>query len=500
MDAAINRFICALKRCGIGISPAESIDAMQALTCVNLADREMAKTALRTTLIKDIRDAPVFDEQFDVFFGVAASLARPAGKAEPEVSEAAALPEGKRLVLDTEDDGIAISDTGPARSSESLKIQPGSLEELARNLVVRQAQAMLDQLMQRASHQVNVRAASAHAKPGALNFADEMPTLDADLVLAAIEQLLGDLVELEVDEGMIEQLRAEAASVVQQLPESLRRYLEQQLALKAQSERDIQRRPRAPANQFGEAERREMEEIVRRLGRRMRGARSYRRVVSQRGRIHVARTLRQSMVYDGIPFKPVVTSQRNEKPRIVVICDVSLSVRTTARFMLLLVYSLQDMFDQVRSFVFVSDLADASQHFEQQGIDEAIAAVFSGALIDCDANSNYGQAFDIFSRRHLATVTDQTTVIILGDGRGNRNPPNVAVLEDIRRRAKQLIWLSPEPRGSWGLGSCDMPLYAPVCHRAEVVRNLKQLGEVTESLLGSHGSGVGGFHGHNGMR
>ena len=56
-------------------------------------------------------------------------------------------------------------------------------------------------------------------------------------------------------------------------------------------------------------------------------------------------------------------------------------------------------------------------------------------------------------------------------------------LEAIRRRAKQLLWLSPESRGSWRMGSCDMPLYEPVCHHTEVVRNLRQLGEVTENLL-----------------
>jgi uncharacterized protein len=196
--------------------------------------------------------------------------------------------------------------------------------------------------------------------------------------------------------------------------------------------------------------------------------------------------LRSSIMYDGIPFKPVLTSQRDEKPRMVVICDVSLSVRNAARFMLHLVYSLQSLFEQVRSFVFVSELADASQYFEQLGIDEAITAVFNGELIDCDANSNYGRALEIFCQRHLGTVTNQTTVIILGDGRGNRNPPNVWALEEIRRRAKQLIWLSPEPRGSWGLGSSDMPLYEPVCHRAEVVRNLKQLGQVAEELIRGH--------------
>ncbi len=68
-------------------------------------------------------------------------------------------------------------------------------------------------------------------------------------------------------------------------------------------------------------------------------------------------------------------------------------------------------------------------------------------------------------------------------------------LEEIRRRAKQLVWLSPDPRGSWGLRSSDMPLYEPVCHRAEVVRNLKQLGQVTDALFRTHGTAAGLSHG-----
>jgi uncharacterized protein with von Willebrand factor type A (vWA) domain len=263
----------------------------------------------------------------------------------------------------------------------------------------------------------------------------------------------------------------------------LKRYMEREMALQRQPQE-----PEAPVASaynfhFSEKERREMEELVRRLGRHMRGARSYRRFISPRGRISIPHTLRRNMMYEGIPFQPVLMNYRDEKPRLVVICDISLSVRNTARFMLHLLYSLQSLFEQVRSFVFVSDLADVSQYFEQLSIDEAIGAIFSGAVLDADANSNYGQALQIFHQQHLATVTNQTTVIILGDGRGNRNPPHAWVLEEIRRRAKQLIWLSPEPRGSWGLGSSDMPLYEPICHRAEVVRNLKQLGQVTEDLI-----------------
>jgi uncharacterized protein with von Willebrand factor type A (vWA) domain len=504
MDAVINRFICHLKRNGVRISPSESIDAMQALACVTLADRDTARTVLRSTLIKDAHDIPVFDEVFELFFRMPGSGSRVSNGHDHDHHHEGDRAEPERIVFDPDDRGVLHMDGEHAHGKpvpirdyfEPEKMvtrfnphqDPNrlSLSALSQGLILNRNKGLLDKVMKRVTHQLNVRRVKNIAKSGELNFGDALQQLDEELVVNAAEALLDDLRDLEVDENLIQQLASRIDGIIANLPELLKRYMEREMAL--QRGRDAHPEPVRSAYQyrFTETERREMEEIVRRLGRRMRGARSYRRVVSHRGRIHVARTLRGSIMYDGIPFNPVLTSQRDEKPRIVVICDVSLSVRNAARFMLHLVYSLQALFEQVRSFVFVSELADASQYFEQLGIDEAIAAVFSGDLIDCDANSNYGRALEVFCQRYLGTLSKQTTVIILGDGRGNRNPPNVPALEEIRRRAKELIWWSPEPRGSWGLGSSDMPLYEPVCHRAEVVRNLKQLGQVAEDLIRRH--------------
>ncbi len=516
MDAAVNRFICLLKRGGVRVSPAESIDAMTALLSVPLADRGAVKAALASTLVKDMHDLPVFDELFDLFFaGPGAGQRRSNGhghghhhdgeQAEPERIEFA--PDDTTLaaadnehahgetarIRDYFDPETLISRFNPHQDPNRL-----SLSAFSQGLVLSTAKGALERVMKTATHQLQVRRIANIARPGELNFAEALPQLDQDLIVNAAQSLLDDLRDLEVDEALVARLAQGIDGIIANLPELLKRYLEREMALQGG------RKPEAPPEpirsaydyRFSEGERREMAEIVRRLGRRMRGARSSRRVVSRRGRIHVARTMRGSMAYDGIPFRTVVTALRDEKPRLVVICDVSLSVRMAARFMLHLVYSLQSLFEQVRSFVFVSDLAEATQHFEQLGIDDAIAAVFGGDLIDCDANSNYGRALGLFCERHLAAVTGQTTVIVLGDGRGNRNPPNVGALEEIRRRARHLIWLSPEPRGSWGLGSSDMPLYAPVCHRTEVVRNLKQLGQVAETLLrAGQGAGPGGGQG-----
>ncbi|MCP5420814.1 MAG: VWA domain-containing protein [Gammaproteobacteria bacterium] len=503
MDSSINRFIYLLKRNGVRISPSESIDAMLALGYVPLDDKETLRTVLRSTLVKDVHDLSVFEELFELFF----SWPKPDrhtdhGHGHDHHHHDDEPKEPERMVFEPEDRGITDPE-GQHPHGQPVEIRdyfdpdkmvtrfnphqdPNqlSLSALSQNLILNRNKGLLDKVMKRVTHQMNVRRVKNLSQAGELNFNEGLETLDADLVVGAMEELLDDLRDMQVDEQLVNQLASQIDGIIANLPELLKRYIEREMAL--QKDKNPQPEPEVDSAydyHFGESERREMEEIVRRLGRHMRGARSYRRFISHRGRISIAHTLRRNMMYEGIPFSPVLTSRRDEKPRLVVICDVSLSVRNTARFMLHLLYSLQSLFEQVRSYAFVSDLVDVSQYFEQLDLAQAIGTVFSGELLDVDANSNYGQAFEIFCQRHLAVVTQQSTVIILGDGRGNRNPPNAGALETIRHRAKQLLWLSPEPRGSWGLGSSDMPLYEPICHRAEVVRNLKQLGQVTEDLI-----------------
>ncbi len=72
-------------------------------------------------------------------------------------------------------------------------------------------------------------------------------------------------------------------------------------------------------------------------------------------------------------------------------------------------------------------------------------------------------------------MNKRTTVIILGDARNNYNLPHEWVLKEVQQRAKQVIWLNPENRMTWGFGDSEMDRYAPYCTFVEECRNLNQL-------------------------
>jgi len=137
----------------------------------------------------------------------------------------------------------------------------------------------------------------------------------------------------------------------------------------------------------------------------------------------------------------------------------------------------------VRTFAFVADTVEVTDLFAEHPVERALDLVFGGDVLDVDADSDYGAAFGRFREEFPDTVTRRTTVVILGDGRGNGHDANMDVFEEMARRCKQLIWLTPERRNVWRLGRCDLPRYAELCDRVDVVRDLDGLDRATDDIL-----------------
>ena len=141
--------------------------------------------------------------------------------------------------------------------------------------------------------------------------------------------------------------------------------------------------------------------------------------------------------------------------------DDSLSVRATARFTLHLVHGLQNLFGQVRTFAFVSDLVEITDLFEDHPVEQALGLVFGGDVLDVDANSDYGAAFGRFKEDFGSAVNRRSTVIVLGDGRGNGNDPNLEAFAEITRRARETIWLTPASAAAAPIWACWTRCWTP---------------------------------------
>ncbi|MGH2561021.1 MAG: VWA domain-containing protein, partial [Thermomicrobiales bacterium] len=218
-----------------------------------------------------------------------------------------------------------------------------------------------------------------------------------------------------------------------------------------------------------------VEEIVRleralgRLGRKLGGAPGRRRV-ARYGRLDGHLTARRAATTGGVPFVPVYRERRDDRPRLVVLCDASLSVRGAARFLLALASAAQRQSGRVRGFVYVREVAEATAALASPRFEHAVAEIFGGRLLDTAEASDGGAALATFRDRHASILTPRTTLLILGDGRNNGHDPRVDALAALRRRCRRVIWLTPESRGSWRLAGCDLPRYEAVCDLVTTVR------------------------------
>ena len=174
--------------------------------------------------------------------------------------------------------------------------------------------------------------------------------------------------------------------------------------------------------------------------------------------------------------------ERHLKPRLVLICDISTSMRYSAEFMLTLIYELQDQVSKARSFIFIDDMHEISDFFRLQQPTEAVHAVLDTHQPG-SYNTNLGNSLNTFDHDKLDALDSCTTIIILGDGRNNYNDPRLDLAQDLRRRARRLIWFNPEPPAQWGSGDSDMHKYAPISDGVFEVRNLAQLVEAIDRIM-----------------
>jgi uncharacterized protein with von Willebrand factor type A (vWA) domain len=202
-----------------------------------------------------------------------------------------------------------------------------------------------------------------------------------------------------------------------------------------------------------------------------------------RGILDIKKTLRHASRYQGIPMQLIFRKRPPSKGRIVVLCDVSGSVWSSAKFMLNMLYSLQECFTRVRSFVFIAGIDEVTHFFDSFDVNQAIDKVLREADLAYGASTDYGMTFRDFKAQYMDALNKKTTLIIIGDGRTNYANPEADILEEMREQSRRLIWLNPETEYFWYSGDSEMRAYAPCCHEVRPCRNLNQLMTFIHDLM-----------------
>lgn len=439
MQRTMEQFLRALRAADVRVSPAEAIDAHQAAAVTGYADRELFRDALCATLAKTADEVERFERCFDTFFSrnefkALAEDAQAGGEPPPaELGEDSPL---AQMLLENDLAGLAQAMEAAAERSGAANIRLSS----QRRLLTRR---LLD-----------------------------------EMGLRGLEALIAQARE-RGDQALAERLGRRRAALF----EEAGRYVERQHDLYAAESGRKLREELLAEERLTSIDPRElgaMHTLVRRMAKRLANRYSRRQRRAKQGQLDIRRTLRKAMPHEGVPFEIVWKTRKVDRPKIAALCDVSGSVANVSQFLMLFLYSLNEVVERMDAFAFSNRLAPVGDILDEETAEVAIAAVIKKIGL---RSTDYGQSLEDFAALHMNRLDRHTTVIILGDGRTNYVDPKIEILRQINERSRAVIWLNPEPESFWSRGDSEMERYRRFCHVVKTCNTLAQLERIIDEVL-----------------
>lgn len=461
----LHQFVDELRARGVPVSMVERVDAMRAVAGTDLSHRSRLHTELGATLIKNADHLAVFDEVFHLFF-------RSSGSELPRTvdvrGEPLDLDDALRAVLESGSDALtrAVAEQAvsrfarfePGRPVAGVMYEQWTLDGLRFAETVEQvaAEASLDGSAGSGDGDGSGGGSGGGRGPGAAGGGDG----DARGVRDNAEALRLQVVDVIRERMIADRGAADVARV-------LRKPLTADVDLTAASAAQLTAiEASMPALQ---------RKLATALLRRRRRA---------RGQLDVRATMRHAMATGGVPVTLVERPRRPTRPHLFVLADMSGSVANFAAFSIGLMAAMSPLYSGFRTFAFVQDAVEVTDVVRQaQGSRGAAVAVRASISQNSLGNStDYGRSLTTFRDTVLPSLGHRSTVLVLGDARGNHRPARAGVLADIAQRAGSVYWLNPEPVSLWGSGDSDARVYAPRCTEMVSCRTVTDLRRFVERL------------------
>ena len=450
----LRRFLQVARGAGLRVSAAEGIDAVRALDLVGFHDRTVLKDTLGLVLAKTPDEKVLFDEAFDLYFkrdGFAG------GDMAPEAEARLAATSGAGEI------GLGHGQGGGAR------------EDLIA-LLEQEDRAGLSAALERAGRESGIENIRLFTQKNLY-----ARRIMESLGLREVQQEITDLRRSGASEAEARGDRLDTR--LEGLRDAVRDYVERNLLLFAKGDNERFREEKLKSARMSNLDRQDLDRmkiLVRQMAKKLAARHAKTRRRRLRGQLDTRRTLRRNMGWGGIPFITIWKQKRIEKPRVMVLCDVSGSVAAMSQFLLMFLYALNETLSDIRSFAFAGSLIEVSEILEKMPAEQAINRIL--ALIG-GGSSNFGNSFADFEDGWMNEVTSKTTIIIMGDARGNRTNPRTDIVARMSQRAKRIIWLNPDYRSAWGAGDSDMFRYLPFCNVAVVCNTLRHLERAISDIL-----------------
>jgi len=424
LSGSLVRFVHILRRLGVRVSTAEAMDAFAALAKVDILDRLQVKGALQAALVKSYHDRQVFGRAFDLFF------------APPEVKE-----ERSRLRREQQ-----AEKERQRQEAESQLL--GDLKESNRAWV----KDALERLHLTAEQKETLARMPQRERKRLAELFGRMQGNPVNNPSELIARMIGSsldywhhrlLQEPEGEDGThspgaapagmdeLDQI-SEAVSAGPALEQEDDSILHEDM--KNIADKDLPR----------------MAVLIKKLSRRLatRISRRYHRSKKWE-KLDVRRTVRRSIRYGGAMLDLRYKARKVQKPRLILIGDVSASMARYAAFVAQFIYGLSSVVRGIESFVFAEDLERVTPYFRRGGDFAAIMAGVMGESRQWGQATNLHAALETFLGAHRRLLQPDAFVVVVSDAKTLAAEETARNLAEIRKAVREIIWLNTIPQKEW---------------------------------------------------
>lgn len=464
MDKVLSEFIHALRGADVRVSTAEALDAARVVQRVGYSDKNVLHDALAVTLAKSQPEKASFSSCFQRFFASLPSFddnsTTTATPSAPPAQENGRSP-ASNAAGNGDAAGTPLPDGASPQSPLGQLLLGGDSGAMQAAFAQAGESAQISQI--RMITQKGLYGRRMMMAMGLAAFEDEL--WQAQTSNDPAQQRLAE--------------RMQAAR--ERLRGQVKQWVERQFVLQAAAaQRELREDTMMSLSLNNLHEFRRVMPLIQKLAKRLVTVHSRRRREAVRGRLDFRKTLRHSIPNDGSIVTLHWKTRKIDRPRVMVLCDVSGSVAAAARFLLMFLYGMVEVIPKVRAFAFSSSLGEVSEAFDSQPLEKAIALTLERYGM---GSTDYGQALADFMAIAGNAIDKRTTVIMLGDARNNYGDPRLDLMEALYRRAGRVYWLNPEARPRWGSGDSEMKRYLPWITQASECQNLRQLERFAATLL-----------------
>ena len=424
-----------LRAAGFAVSTGETLDAILAVSAVDVSVRSQVRAALKACLVKGPGEQRIVDRIVDVVF--------------PRLPIAHDAPQGTSASADsgTESD---LADALAHDEQELQRLLASAVDEFSGTEDGRSVEHHVMRTLRKLDLAEIYRRYLNQFGHDSSDLERSFNTLDA---AEAIERL-----QREVEALVVDRLR-------DRIDTGREKDLQDRAMLKASSD-ELAR----------------LRSAIRPLARQL-AARLNKRRRRSRGTLDMRRTIRTSMATGGVPARVALRKRHRTRPDLVVLCDVSGSTAEFAPFTLALLHAVHQEFHRVRSFAFVDGIVEITDALQNSpGVLDPRHLLDRRGLVAGDGRSDYLSVFTRFLAEYGDIVTARTTVVICGDARSHDRPPAIGPIRELAHRSRKLFWLNPEIRQEWDTKDSHQESYSIHCDGTYEVATLRQLADAVAAI------------------